>query len=464
MREKTFLLPPPLTSLSARLLVLTLFFVMLAEVLIYVPSIARFRLVYLEERLAAGHLASQALKATPDHMISEDLEGELLAQVGARAVILKRKESRALMLSEDMPPKVDGMFDLRRQTPIGLIRDAFETLLSGPRVIRVIGQAPLDSALTIEVLLNEGPMRMAMYDYSRRILILSIVISAITATLVYISLQLLMVRPMRRITDSMTAFRAAPEDASKDVTPSRRGDEIGVAQRELAQMQSDLRGALKQKERLAALGAAVSKINHDLRNILATAQIVSDRLASSADPEVRRITPTLIGAIDRAINLCTRTLSFGRADEPVSKRNPFSLKGLVDDIGAAAGLPADGRIAWRNEVVEDLCVNADREQMFRVLLNLGRNSVQAMDGTGEIRVTAERDQDKITIDFADSGPGLSAEARKHLFEAFAGASRAGGTGLGLVIARDLLRGHGGDIRLLKSSTAGTTFRLELPDR
>jgi signal transduction histidine kinase len=455
--------PSMLKSLSARLLVLTVFFVMLSEVMIYVPSIARFRLVYLEERLAAAHLAIQALQETPDQMISAELERELLTQVGARAVILKRQESRHLMLSEEMPPNVDAMFDLHDKAPARLIRDAFELLRLGPRVIRVVGPAPTRPELTVEVLLDEDPMRAAMIDYSRRILALSIVISLITATLVYLSLQLLMVRPMRRITESLMAFHTAPEDASRDVAPSRRSDEIGIAQRELAHMQADLRAALKQKDRLAALGTAVSKINHDLRNILATAQIVSDRLSTSADPEVRHVTPTLIDSIDRAISLCGRTLDFGSADEPPPQRLPFTVSDLLDDVGATVGLPADDRIVWRNEVASDLRVEADREQMFRVFLNLGRNSIQAMGGRGRIQITAERAPGKVTIDFADTGPGLTEKAQAHLFEAFAGTSRSGGSGLGLAIARDLMRAHGGDIRLLSSGPEGTTFRLELPD-
>ena len=305
-------------------------------------------------------------------------------------------------------------------------------------------------------------MRAAMLDYSRRILALSIVISLITATLVYLSLQLLMVRPMRRITESMMAFHSAPEDASKDVTPSGRSDEIGVAQRELAQMQADLRAALKQKDRLAALGTAVSKINHDLRNILATAQIVSDRLGASADPEVRHLTPTLIDSIDRAISLCGRTLTFGSADEPPPQRGVFALSELVDDVGATVGLPADDRIVWLNEVPAALPVEADREQMFRVFLNLGRNSIQAIAGNGTIRVTAKSADDKVTIDFADSGQGMNEKAQTHLFKPFTGTSRTGGSGLGLAIARDLMRAHGGDIRLLRTGPEGTTFRLELP--
>src|SRR3546814_12514015 len=71
-------LPPLTRSLSAKLLLLTIVFVMLAEVMIYAPSIGRMRLVYLAERLAAAHLSILALEATPDNMVSTEMEGELL--------------------------------------------------------------------------------------------------------------------------------------------------------------------------------------------------------------------------------------------------------------------------------------------------------------------------------------------------------------------------------------------------
>src|SRR3546814_4753225 len=145
---------------------------------------------------------------------------------------------------------------------------------------------------------------MAMLDYSERILGLSIVISLIAAGLVFLSLRRLLVVPLTRLIDKMVAFRDDPEDAANVVMPSGRSDEIGVAQRQLHDMQIALRGALKQKARLAALGTGVTKINHDLRNILSTAALLSERLALSDDPEVRRITPRLLDALDRAVDLC----------------------------------------------------------------------------------------------------------------------------------------------------------------
>ena len=463
-----------MTSLSARLLVLTIFFVMVAEVFIYVPSIARFRLFYLEERIAASHIATLALEAAPDYMISDELEARLLAQAEVLAVVLKRDESRRLVLGDAMPPEVAGVFDLSigptpDSRPFTLIADGFETLAAAPgRIIRVIGRAEYEEGTLVDVVMDETAMRAAMYAFSGRILALSIVISVIAAGLVYLSLQWLMVRPMRRITQSLVRFRDTPEDARVAMMAGRRSDEIGTAERELAEMQADLRAALNQKTRLAALGAAVSKINHDLRNILATAQLMSDRLVMSDDPEVRRISSVVVRAVDRAISLCSRTLRYGRAEEAAPEREPFELRDMVVDVGVSLGLADDARVVWHNAVDGGLTVNADREQLFRVLLNLGRNAVEAIDGRngrdrGAITVTADRRGGGAVIEVADDGPGLPEAARAHLYQAFTGSTRSGGAGLGLSIARDLMRAHGGDIALVKSDAEGTTFRLDLPD-
>jgi len=250
---------PPL-GLSARLLLLTIFFVMLAEVLIYVPSIARFRAVYLSERLAAAQLASLALEAAPDHKIPQALERELLANAGAYAVVLWRDDTRHLMLSSHRDVAADLVFDVREDRPWVLILGAFDALWpyntghgeNGGRVISVMGPPRLGGGVIIESIIDEGPLKMEMYDYSGRILNLSIVISLITASLVFFSLRMLLVRPIQRITRSMVAFREAPEDVSRIIAPSGRRDEIGTAQRTLAEMQEQIRVALKQKNQSGA--------------------------------------------------------------------------------------------------------------------------------------------------------------------------------------------------------------------
>lgn len=301
-------------------------------------------------------------------------------------------------------------------------------------------------------------MRTALIDYSERILLLSIVISLITASLLFFSLQRLMVRPMRRLTDSMVAFRADPENPAATVAPSRRSDEIGVATRNLAEMQAGLVAALRQKAHLAALGEAVGKINHDLRNILSTARLVSDRLTASADPYVRKTAPILLDAIDKAVELCSRTLEFTREEQPALRRTRFGLRDLVEEV--IAGLaPAAVGARWVNDIDPALQVVADRDQLYRVISNLARNAMEA--GAGRIGIGGARGDGRVAIIVADDGPGIAPAARERLFKPFAGSTRRGGSGLGLAIAREIARAHGGDVVLQDTGAGGTRFRVEL---
>jgi signal transduction histidine kinase len=320
--------------------------------------------------------------------------------------------------------------------------------------------------------MDEQPLRKAMLRYSADILFLSLVISAITAALVYLALHYMFVRPMRRITANMIAFRADPEDNERAIVPSTRLDEIGLAERELATMQSELASMLHQKSRLAGLGLAVSKINHDLRNLLASAQLFSDRLAKIPDPGVQRFAPKLMHALERAIAFCQSTLSYGRLQEPPPDRRQIPLEPLVDEVHETLGLGADAPIRWITAIERGLIVEADYDQLFRILLNLARNAVQAMDtqaegrtdpGRDQIRITGRREGAVVVIEVSDTGPGFSEKAQAHLFEAFQGSTRTGGTGLGLAIAAELVRAHGGDIRLVEG-TIGATLRLTIPDR
>lgn len=453
-------LPQWLRGLSARLLVFTIFFVMLGEVLIFVPSVARFRLNYLENRIAAAHLAIFALEATPDNMVSQELANELLANVGAHGIVV-HKANRTLMLDAAAPSAVDVTYDLRSAGFFGLIGNAVMALEGrNNRILRVLGAPPREPQLTVEVLLDEAPMRAEMWAFGTRVLELSIILSLITAALVYLSLQWLLVAPLRRVTGSIMAFRENPEDASRVMVPSRRGDEIGLAERELAAMQETVRQALRQKARLAALGTAVTKINHDLRNILSTARLMSDSLAGSEVPEVKRVTPALLAAIDRAVALCTRTLSFTREGAPPLHRSRIVLAGLVEELAEVLEKPGEDASRIVNSVPATLMVEADRDQIFRVLLNLASNAIEA--GALHVEITAWSEGSATQITIADDGPGLPPKARDNLFRPFAGSARPGGNGLGLAIAREIARAHGGDIVLRDSTAAGTVFCLILP--
>ncbi len=446
-------------GLSARLLLLTAAFVMVAEVLIFVPSIARFRYDYLEERIALAYLASLALSGPPDKLVSQQVGRELLASAHSYAIVLHEPQSRALVLARDMPFEVDGMYDLHQAGAVTLIADAFGALAgSGKRMIQVMGVSPRNPNIMVETIIDEAPLRAAMLDYSRRILALSILISLVTASLVYLSLNWLLVRPMRRMTAAMVAFRDDPENPSQVVVPSSRPDEIGAAERELAHMQEGLRAALRERARLAELGAAMARINHDLRNILATAQLVSDAVSESPDPGVKRVAPTLIGAIDRAIRLCTETLRFAAGAPERPEPSEFALAPLVAEV--FDGLAAGGERTLENAIDPGLAVTADRGQLYRVLANLVRNAIEA--GATRVAVTATCGPDATAIEVADDGPGLSARAKERLFQPFAGSARSGGTGLGLAIARELMRGQGGELELAATGPDGTIFRLTLP--
>ena len=454
-------LPSGITGLSARLLVMTIGFVMLSEVLIYAPSIARFRQDWLQDRVAAAHLATLALEATPDNMVSEELKTQLLAHAAVRAVVIAKPGEVRRVLAPDMPPAADATYDLRAASFMTFITDAFMVLgETQPRVLRVVDLSRRNRDVVVETLIDEAPMRMAMFEFSRRILGLSLIISFLTATLVYLTLQWLMVRPLRRLTENMIAFREAPEHPDTIVGPTTRQDELGIAQRELAHMEEKLRTALQQKARLAALGGAVAKINHDLRNILAAARLMSDRLASSSDPKVQKTAPALLGSIDRAVSLCEHTLGYAREELPPTHRTRFVLASLVDEVGEVVSLLTGGRAIWDSSVGRELHVVADREQLFRALVNLGRNAAEA--GASTVTLSAESTGDIVRIDVADDGPGLPMRVKQRLFEPFAGTAKPGGSGLGLAIAAELVRAHGGELTLVDSTARGTCFRLTLP--
>lgn len=447
-------------SLSARLLVLTVFFVMLSEVFIFVPSVARFRIEWLGSRMSAAHLAMLVVDAAPDRAVGDMLKSELLTQVGAHAVVIDRGGAR-LVLSGRTPPPVQDAFHLDAQGAWEKILDALAVFTrGGDRVIRVISRSPADPSISIELVLDEAPLRDRMIGYGLNIFGLSLVISFITASLVYLSLHWLLVRPMRRVIGSMAAFSENPEDARRIIVPSGGRDEIGVAEQQLAAMQRELRGALAQKAHLAALGTAVAKINHDLRGILSSALLVSDRLESSDDPEVQRMAPTLINAIERAVAMCSQTLDYVGQDMPAHARARFALHPLVHEIKTSMEAPGAAGLNVENRVIDAFHLLGDRDQLYRILHNLVRNAAEA--GADTVAVSARLREGFAEIDVADDGPGLPPRAQEKLFQPFEGSARAGGTGLGLAIARELARGHGGDLALVSTGSDGTVFRVTLP--
>lgn len=454
-----------INSLSGRLLILTTIFVMIAEILIFVPSIARFREDYMLDRLERAQIASLALLA--EEMITVELEAELLRNAEVFNVVLRRDEVRQLILASPMPQTISSTVDLRNNSALVLIRDAISRLMEPENeVVRVIGAPVRDAGLLIEVTMETAPMRDAMIDYGLRILVLSAVISVITALLLFVAMRVLLVKPIKRVVGHMQRYAASPEDARRIIQPSAGITELREAEDALQSLQTELTSALRQKERLAQLGSAVSKISHDLRNILTSAQLFTDRIEMSEDPVVTRLAPKLVGSITRAVHLCESTLAFGRAEEPGPTLTLVRLADVVEDVLYAEGLAAgEFDFSLTSQVPPDMLIRADPEQMHRVLGNLVRNARQAIMATetsGKLSVDASETPQAWLIRLTDTGPGLPAKAQEHLFSAFQGSVRKGGSGLGLAISAELVRGHGGSIELARTDATGTVFTITLP--
>ena len=463
---RTFLYRNLVASLSGRLLFFTTMFVLLAEMVIYIPSAARHYHDLLANRLANAQTAVLNLDELEASAISERLRSELLTNAGVRHVILRRDNTRALTLGEDVLPVPDVEVDLRAIWWPELIWRGLDCMMSSqPRVLRVIGYPRVGGGDVIEILIDEVPIRTDLVGFTERLFSLSLVIAFITSGLVFFSLYVLFVLPMKRVSLSMQRFQEKPGDASRIIQPSGRSDEIGQAERVLAAMQAELHLALRQREHLVALGTAVAKIQHDLRNILANAQLASDRLAESKDPTVQALAPRLIQSMDRAIALATNTLRYGKADGPPPQARRVTLAPLAAEAMDTALAGGSGNVRWTNVVPDGFTLHADPDQLLRILLNLGRNAVQALgkrpDATVEL--VATENASGTIIDIIDNGPGLPAMVRERLFEPFSSRGNAGGTGLGLAIARELARAHGGEVALLRSDAGGTAFRITLPN-
>lgn len=466
-------------GLPAKLLMLTAVLVLLAEIFIFLPSVSNYRVTWLNERLTAAQLATLAAEGFPGGDVPSGLRAEMLRTAQVKAIASRRRGVRRLVLPVDPQMTIDAHYDLRQRPEgfwgqVGLqleqIGDAIAIFFAPEdRTIRVLGSIGDDPDDLVEIVMPERPLKAAMNAYALNLLGISIIISLATAAIVYFALSRLLVRPMMRITANMVNFRQDPEDPARIITPSGRRDELGTAERELGEMQRQLSGVLLQKTRLAQLGLAVSKINHDLRGMLANAQLLSDRLTSIPDPTVQRFAPKLIASLDRAIDFCNSTLRYGRAEEAQPRRELLRLQPLVKEVADALGLPRAGKIDLVIDMDETLRIDADREHLFRIVSNLMRNAIDAVESHragkpgGEIRIKAWRDKRRVLVEVRDNGPGVPKKARENLFKAFAGSQRKGGTGLGLAIAAEIVAMHGGRLRLRDTDT-GAAFVFEIPDR
>lgn len=465
-------------SLTTKLLFLTIIFVFIAELLVMVPSVANQRMKWFEQRIEAAYLVSAALEGPRGALIEEEAARTLFSTANILGVTVKRGSSRMLVLAPEIDPH--GAPNMHRVDtddlmPLVLIANAWATIFSdGEALIQVTGAPRFAPDQTVDIVVSQASLRMDLREYARNILGLSLIISTVTAALLFLALNAIIVRPVRNLTGDMIAFEADPDKPALIHRPSGRADEIGAAERSLSAMQKSLYELLAERRRLAALGAGISKISHDLRNILASAQLMSDRLAKSDDPRVRKLSPRLIQALDRAISLSRDTLTFGGMEAGKLQKTNFNLHEL---IGEALD-DAPPFVRTRNNAAPDLVIHADRNQLFRAVLNLSRNAIEAMsatetgdnqqkqeaDGAGDARLTisGERIDDDVVIAISDTGPGVPEHAVTDLFEPFKGSKKPGGSGLGLAIACEIARAHKGELVLSRNTDAGAEFTIRLP--
>lgn len=453
-------------NLPGQLLALIVALAIVALVLVYFPAAAAYRLQWMEDRAEAAHLAALAADVAEDSgALGERTVEELLDGAGAVAVSRVRNGINELILYGGPINAEMVISDLREASWWDHIRETMDVLYAPEgRMLRIRAEPDGRPNEVIDVILSEEPLKQALTAFSRQLLTGSILIALGVGLVIYLAMFFLFVRPMRRLAGAMVRFRAAPEDVSRSIKPSAGSNEIARAEQELARMQDEVRQALHQRERLAALGEAVAKINHDLRNVLTSAQLVTDRLAMEEDERIRKMADRLVRSVDRGIRLCEATLEFGRAEEVPAARTSIVMAELIEDAFDNARL-ADGDVEWQIDIDRTLRLDVDPDQAHRIFFNLFRNAIQAMtvaDGEARLTVTVENDGHCAHFWVCDSGPGLPAKARDNLFKAFTGSTRKGGSGLGLAIARELARAHGGDLVLIKSDETGTVFAVMLP--
>ncbi len=469
-RERLRLQAPD--GLSSRLLLLTVVFTLAVEALILLPNAATFQETWLLDRLQAAELASVGVEALPYNDVDDDTAEQLLRIGGVSAVAISDQGVMRQLLQAPNLARAPDFIDLRRRSAFARLIDPMRTLFGHPeRSIRVRAAPRYRSGDFIDVVAPAEPLKLELRTFFLNSLLVSLLISVVAGGLLYAGLAFLVLQPLRRVTRSIESFAADPQAPAPD--PSDRHDEIGRVERELARMQDEVRVSLKSRARLVALGEAVAKINHDLRNMLTSAQMASERLASSPDPIVAKTLPRLERALGRAAALARNVLDYGKSEEPAPVLDRIALAAAATAAAEDAGLETTG-VRLVKSIPPRFTAHADADQLHRILVNLMRNARQAIeaDGTriprrkggalGSVMVEAESADGITAIRVIDDGPGIPPRLAERLFEPFVSGSGSDGTGLGLTISRELAANHGGELKLVETGPTGTTFELRLP--
>jgi len=462
-------------SLSGRLFALSVVIFIVVEVVLSIQALAAAQHGWLTDRVTRAEIASEAIYTSQNNTVSAKMSSKLLKSAGTLYLsIPKDNDGSSYRLFDPNVVVPDAVMDLRPkhgwQYDLAYLWAPWETFMARPgRLIHLVAR-PADQL--IEIVVPGDPLKLDLLASLSTLVRTSLLISLAAGAFVFLGLQFFIVGPIQRLTDDVHRFKTNPEDTSVKPHTSRRSDEIGQIERELASMQEEVRNALRSRARLAALGQAVSKINHDLRNMLTSAQMASDRLAMSGDPQVAKALPRLERALDRALSLAQNVLTYGKSDEHAPQIQIVRLKDLADAAAEDAGLCLPGAggegVRFTLRAPKSFSFEGDPEQMYRLLVNLMRNARQAIElqpnrrTLGRVTLTAVKTSEHVLLIVGDNGPGIPEKLREKLFQPFSSSLTPGGTGLGLAIARELAQLHGGDVHLLQTGTDGTSFEIKLP--
>lgn len=453
-------------QLSRKLLLLTIGFVLLAELVLFIPSAALFRQDWLAERAQQAGLLSEALTGVPGYEASDMLTKRFMEDTDVIMMLAKRDGMTELVLGAPPAEFSEPMrlIDLRNSGRLPKFRDAFTDFFGPPTGhLRVLAASPVQGQEALELIIPREKLRAAMRKHFSNILWLSLVIAIITGLLIYWAMAFLIIRPIQSLAQDVTRFRENPQRVLGRQSSLKRSDEIGQLQREFYDMRQSLRASFRQRERLAGLGLAVAKINHDLRNVLTSALLISDRLTRQDDPQIVDMGEKLTRTVERGVSLSEDVLAYSRADRADPDPQDVRLSFLLGEV-AADVLGQFGAVSFKNKVPTDITAYVDPDHAYRIFHNLFRNAAQAMQNTvnRQLMTSANITNETVELILSDTGPGLPKRARENLFQAFSGGQGAGSTGLGLSISKELAVAQGGDIELVKSDEAGTDFLIRFP--
>ena len=221
--------------------------------------------------------------------------------------------------------------------------------------------------------------------------------------------------------------------------------------------------SLRQNEKLTTLGMLAAEIAHEIRNPLTVIKLLFDSLNLQFEADDDRQTDiTVIGdKINQLEAIVSRVLDFGRNRQDAHAR--FDLNDLIEDTLRLVRLKLhQSKIEITYEPhPQALFVEVNKGQVQQVMLNLILNATQVMTTGGRIQISSTGNSSQAAFNIRDNGPGIPREIQADIFESFL-TNRPGGTGLGLSISKRILRDHHGDIELVESSPAGSTFRFWLP--